>query len=236
MSYFNKRGVPYPFLDPAEDPNHPLNRVYKIKEDPYLPLGKRERRQLEREAYEEALANYTPAHVIRSYETDPERAATYALIMSLELYPSRPSGELVDLNPPRSPNGSFRPKSKSRGDDERDFRDFAHKRLHVNYNRIHASHGDPRWPSAERPDIAPDEVCWIMEYSMRECNTTRRQLAHALGLFPAVIDPTNQFYDEEMFIRYNEGRRLLCRCRRRNTSCIRPSHIEIFTASKLVLP
>lgn len=230
------QGVPYPFLNPALDPNHPLNRVYEFKEDPYLPLSIRERQRLEREAFEEALSTYTIPHVIRSYETDPERASVYARILGLILPPSQSNESILkDLNPPRDKNGSFSPKRHMKLLDNQDFRQFAYTRLHVAYNRIHASQGDPRWPSDESL-VNPDEVCWIMEYSLRECNTTRRQLAYALGLFPAVIDETNPFYDEEMYIQYNEGRRLLCRCRRRNTFCIRPSHIEIFTASKMVLP
>lgn len=227
-----------PFLDPALDPLHPIHHVPEIEEDPYLPLSKRDRQQLEREMLDKALAEYTPPHVPRSWETDPKRATVHRQIMALELYPSLIPGSLnEELIPPRGKDGTYAPKTGAKtrfSEDSKDFRQFASTKLHLGYNRFHASHGDPRWESNEDPGIPPGDICWLMEYSLRECNTIRRQIAHALGLFPAVTDITNPFYDEEMAYKYE--RRLLARCCRRNTRCIRPSHIEIFTSNKMVLP
>lgn len=230
---------PLPYLDPKYVSDHPANRMPEIKEDPYLPLSKREKARLEKEALEKAMAEWSPPHVLRSWETDVARADQRARILSLVLHPKEP--QFYDLTPKNpydsslSRNADHLLYDPARDDGKNDFRQFAHKRLHLGYHRFHASHGEPLLPSEENdPNIPPEEICWIMEYTLNECNIIRRQIAHAMGLFPAAVDPENQFYDEEVAWRYE--RRLYCRCRRRNKQCVRPSHIEIFTSQLQLLP
>lgn len=225
-----------PFLDPRYDTNHPQNHIKPIVEDPYLPLKPLERQKLQREAMKEALANYTPSHVPRSWETDSFRANRHQEILAFVLHP-RPANLNYRPNNPRDSslsrltNSPYDPNSDQ---DLIDFRRFAEKRLHLGYWRFHPSTEPQDDEIGDPPETAPEEICWIMEYRPTECNTIRRQIALALGLFPASIDPENQFYNEEMEYSYN--RRLLTRCRRRHKFCVRPSHIEIFTSSGLLLP
>lgn len=230
----------YPFLDPELDPNHPIHNMPPIEEDKFIPLGARERKQLEKAALERALEDYTPPHVRRSWETDHNRDTKRNQILRLVLPLSAPVNRF-DHMADRHPNDSSVSKRLSRmlydesSDlDHRDFRQFAYSKLRLGYNRFHASYGDPLWPSDEPDDIPPGEVCWIMEYTYRECNTIRRKLANFMGLFPDVIDPENPFYDPELAWRYDQ--RLRVRCRRKTQHCIRPSHIEVFTASGIALP
>lgn len=229
-----------PYLDPKLNPDHPENNPPEIKEDPWLPFSKRERTRLEKEVLAQAMENYSPPHVPRSWETDAYRAEQRKNLLEMVLLPKN-LDDFADLVP-KNPYDSSVSRKISRSlyvpNDEktrRDFRQFAAKRLHLGYNRFHASHGDPNVPSEEAdPALPPEEICWIMEYTYNECNNIRRQIAQVLGIFPAVTDPSNQFYDEEIAWRYE--RRLYARCRRRNQHCIRPSHIEIFTSSFKVLP
>lgn len=229
-----------PYLDPSLDPDHPSNKLPQIKEDPHLPYGKRERKRLEQEALEKALEEYTPPHVTRSWETDVFRADQRKKILALILHPKAvvDTDELRFRNPQDSSLSRALSKAlydPTRDEDHTDFRRFAHQRLHLGYNRFHASHGEPDFPSEEEdPAIPPEDICWIMEYTENECNIIRRKIANALGIFPAATDPDNQFYDEDIAWRYD--RRLYARCRRRNKRCIRPSHIEIFTSQFQVLP
>lgn len=239
MPYKNEMPL-YPFLDPALDPNHPSHKLPEIVEDPYLPLGARQKKRLQQIALERALAEYQPPHVPRSWETDPGRKGQRDKILRLTLSPSLPKQGLYNDLVPRHPQDSSVSKGERRSrrdeiDEEHvDFRRFAEQILHLGYNRFHASYGDPLFPSDEDPSIPEKDICWIMEYTYPECNTIRRQLAHAIGAFPAVADPENLFFDDEIASRY--AQRLRARCRRRNTSCIRPSHIEIFTSSGITLP
>lgn len=229
-----------PYLDPQWNPDHPLNHIPPIREDPYLPLSAREKRRIREAQEEEAMKDYEPSHVLRSYEADDYRKAQHDKLISMVLHPKA----LVDLDDIRfrNPNDSSLSKrvSKSLYDPERDkdntdFRQFLTKRLHLGYNRFHATHGEPYFPSEEQVvPIAPEDICWIMEYTEGECNRVRRKIALLMGLFPAAVDEDSPLYVEEIAWRYE--RRLYARCRRRNKRCIRPGHIEIFTSSFDVLP
>lgn len=232
---------PIPFLDPALDPNHPLNNPPTIPEDPYLPLRKRERLRREQAAVEEALRLYTPPHVLRSWEVDDYRAEWRRDILNLQLSPrpvdlvyrhGKPGADGLDHK--RSIN---QPNFHPAVDDHTDFRRFAEKRLHLGYWRFHHS-TDSSEPNETRDpvDTPPDLVCWIMEYTLPECNTIRRQLANAMGIFPAAIDKQTSLYNEDLDYRYGYGRRLLCRCQRWNKRCIRPSHIIVTTFNNILLP
>jgi hypothetical protein len=222
---------PLPYLDPEFNPDHPLNQPIKIKDDPHLPYGKRQLRRMEKEARAEALAKWQPPHVPRSYDTDPDRAETRREVLSLTLSPRPP----LDFRPRPSDYRYLSDDSPNLLPGSLDFRRFAYERLHLGPHRIHASHNEPHLPSEELdPALPPEEYCWILEYTYNEANTIRRRLAHFMGLYPAVTDPDNPFYSEELAWRYD--RRLYCRCRRRNRLCIRPSHIEIFTSTLDLLP
>ena len=213
-----------PYMDPQFNPDHPLNHLPPIVEDPALPLNKRERERLSRERFQTAMNSYVPNHVLRSWENDDFRKERREHILRLVLPPKMSNG-FDDLNPKTaSPSGNPL-------DPELDFRRFAVMPLHLGYNRFHAFGTEP---GEDEILEDPDDICWIMEYTFRECNTIRRKIAFALGEFPAVIDQNNSLYDPELAWRYD--RRLYCRCRRRNTYCIRPSHIEIFTSSFEILP
>lgn len=241
---------PLPFLDPKLNPDHPINHLPPLPEDPYLPYGKRERARLLNQQLESALASYVPPHVVRSFETDKYRADQYSAIMDLRLGPKFPSGGPVDKPSlhslkDRYPNDQHLRESitslikaspyDSHAEFERtDFRQFAVVRLHLGYHRFHLSTDPEGDEIGDLPSIHPDEVCWIMEYTETECSTIRRQIAHALGLYPAVADEESSAYDEEIAYRYD--RRLKARCRRRNTRCIRPAHIELFTQCGRLLP
>lgn len=217
---------PLPYLDPQLNPDHPDNKPIIIDEDPYLPLGKRERNRRMKIAREAALETYEPPHVLRSWETHAFRAAQRRMIFGLIL-PPKTVHDYEDLLP--NPNRRSQP-----NEEQTDFRAFAVHNLHLGYNRFHASQGEPHVPSEETDVVPPEDVCWIMEYTYTECNNIRRQLAYAIGEYPAVTDQENPSYIEDIAWRYD--RRLYCRCRRRNKRCIRPSHIEIFTSLGHVLP
>lgn len=214
----NRYGFPIlPHLDPKFNPDHPVNHQPKIEDDPYLPLGKRNRQRLEAEALEKALESYSPPHVLRSWEVDTKRNEQRQRILSLTL-PPKMGSNIDDLLGHRPPEAL-------------DFRQMAATRLHLGYNRFHAF---GTLPDEDDPTVPPEDICWIMEYTENECNTIRRKLAHAIGEFPAVTDKETSAYNYELAFRYE--RRLYARCRRRNKRCIRPSHIEIFTSSFDVLP
>lgn len=235
-----------PFLDPEFDPNHPIHGIALPPDDPYLPRSKSETRRLLKAATEEAIQNYSPSHVLRSYEIDTFRKDQYDAIMALRLGPkwpsdaarerveSRPSGKIVYLT--ESVREAQSPWSESDDPYRTDFRQFAVRRLHLNYLRFHESTDEEEEPDASRDpvDTPEPDVCWIMEYTETECNNIRRALAHALGLYPAATDNTTSAYNEEIAWRYE--RRLKSRCRRRNKKCIRPSHIELFTQCGRLLP
>lgn len=229
---------PFPYLDPEFNPDHPIHHMSPLKEDPYLPLSPREKKKLEREALEHAIANWIPPHVPRSWETDTDRAVARQEIMRMTLSPKWVEEDELLL--PKSANDSSPSRKLNRQMQEVDqsrtsFRRFAARRLHLGYNRFHASHGEPELPSEEfDPDIAETDICWIMEYTVNECNTIRRKIGLLIGEFPAVADEFNPAYDAEIAWRYE--RRLYCRCRRRNKRCVRPSHIEVFTSTGDVLP
>lgn len=223
----SKSAIVLPYLDPEFSPTHPANNPPVIEEDKYLPLSKRRRAQLEQEALAEALQEWTPPHVLRLYETDAERARRRTNILSLHLSPKLP--ELSDLIPQNKHDSSLsRTLSTS---DPTDFRNFAHDYLHLGFHRVHAF---GTLPEEDDTSVPPEEICWIMEYTTSECNVIRRRLAWAMGEFPAVIDQDSPLYDGEVAWRYE--RRLYCRCRRRTQSCIRPSHVEIFTSTGPILP
>src|SRR3954453_16556025 len=76
-----------PFLDPALDPDHPARGITLPPEDPYLPLKKSEKRRIFKELTEQAIANYEPKHVVRSYEADSTRRETHDFILGLRLIP-----------------------------------------------------------------------------------------------------------------------------------------------------
>lgn len=229
-----------PHLDPKFNPSHPFHSQPPIDEDPYFPLSPSQRKRLERRRLEEALAEWDPPHVTRSYENDSVRATRRLEILRLDLSP-RPKNT-KDLIP-SSPNDSSLSRRASQdfvlSADETDFRTFAVERLHLGYHRLHHSN-DASCPTEfvletlDDPDIPPEDICWILEYTENECNIIRRKLAGGLGLFPAVIDPKNPIHDPEIAWRYD--RRLYARCRRKSKRCIRPSHIEIFTSTFAVLP
>jgi hypothetical protein len=225
MPYKSDRS-PLPFLDPKLNPTHPLNNPPSIDEYPHLPLGKRLRRQMEQEAIEKALASWSPDHVRRSWEADPTQAEQYRRILSYSL-----------------DNG------------ERNFRKFAVMNLRLGYDRFHLSttpaetllqiNNNSKYVDTEAqrlnasetpdpPDLPEPEVCWIMEYSLNECNIIRRKLALAMGLFPAVADPDSPEFDDDLQWAYD--RRLYTRCHRLHKRCIRPSHIEIFASNHQILP
>lgn len=229
-----------PYMDPDFDKNHPLNHLPPIPEDPLFPMTPREKERLEREQAERAMLDYKPSHVLRSYESDDEVEAQRTRILGFVLHPKA----VVDLDDLRfrSPNDSSLSKAiskqlydPSRDVEHTDFRQFLVKSYHLGYNRFHATHGESNFPSEEDdPDIDPEHICWIMEYTEGECNIVRRKLAKLMGEFPASVDLKNSLYDEEVAWRYE--RRLYVRCRRRNKRCIRPSHIEVFTSAFRTLP
>lgn len=204
---------PLPYLDPAHNPSHPYNQtppprpLDDFEQVAGQSLSKLADKQWENDWYEQQMAVWTPPHVLRSWETDTERARRRAIILSMVLHPKE------------------RPVIDDPEEHRVDFRMFAKRNLKVAYERIHVS---------EETVETPDDLCWILEYSEPECNLSRRKIAKMLGEFPAVIDPENAMYDEYMVELYK--RRLYCRCTKKNKLCIRPSHVEIFTSQLLLLP
>lgn len=221
-----------PFLDPQFDPNHPANHVPEIVEDPYAPLSDRQRKQLQEEKLEEALLDYQPSHVLRSWETNTFRAERRKEILSFTL-PHRPSNLVYRIKDPKF-HSVAQPQFDINTESYTDFRRFAERTLHLGYWRFHPSTEPQDDEPPEQPDLPPEEICWIMEYRLTECNTIRRKIANMIGAFPAAMDPTNQLFDEEIEWRYR--RRLFVRCHRWNKRCVRPSHIVVSTYNNILLP
>lgn len=246
-----KTGLAYllPFEDPELAVDHPSKGLPPIPEDPYAPLGKRERNRLEKIQMEEALKNWTPAHVVQSWEVDAARKKKHDEVLKFKLSwgdydkDGLPSPILTSREEferrwcPQDSSSSRRAQSPYNAEfdpDHDDFRQFAVHTLHLGYHRFHPS-TDP-WPGEkeEEEGIQEDQICWIMEYTERECAIIRRQIAQIIGVFPAVTDKETTAYDDDMAFRYE--RRMLTRCCRLNKKCIRPSHIRIFTPSGTVIP
>lgn len=246
-----KSGLDYilPYLDPEYDPNHPIHRLPPLSEDPHAPLGKRERKRLLDLQLQSALDSYTPPHVIRAWEVDAFRGKRHDEVLALRLSHGdytkdgllSPIGQsrrqfeqrysLHDSSASRRGQSPYEP---SEDPDHNDFRQFAVSALHLGYHRFHPSTSPEDSEIGDPLTTPPDEVCWIMEYTIHECTVIRRQIAHILGLYPAVMDKDTDAYDDDVAWKYE--RRLHARCRRFNKRCIRPAHITIFTASGSSIP
>jgi len=236
-----------PYLDPQFDSTHPSHSLPPIEEDPLLPLGKTRRAKLEKERLDQAIASYSPPHVLRSWETNADRAKKYDELMAMSL-PDRPNDLIYrPSNLHDSSATRFRPTSERESQEFSpfDFRRFAEVYLHLGYWRIHSASDPtptiPFTPAMYSPHefqdptaTPPGDICWILEYTDSECRTIRRKLAAVLGLYPAVTDETNQMYDNEQAWRYEN--RMRCRCRLLTSRCIRPSHLEIFVPTGHTIP
>lgn len=238
-----------PFLDPDFDANHPIHHIKPIPEDPYAPLTKSQKKRILAAQLDQAMSEYTPPHVVRSWEANKFRAEKHWEILALKLsddeyerdgLPTPLARAREDFERRENSNDSSATRRLILQDnpleleDSEDFRRFAVHILRLGYHRFHLSTNDDFEPSADPVDTPEPDICWIMEYTEGECSTIRRQLSHLIGLYPATTDETIEAYDDEIASRYY--RRLKSRCRRRNTRCIRPSHIEIFTQCGRILP
>lgn len=227
---------PLPYLDPEFNPTHPDNLPVPDLSEPndyYSNLGKRELpkqvlAKREKEWRRQALEDWQPPHVQRSWETNIAISDRREQILAMELTPrvQWDHEDLVPQNPSISKKISQAAYDPEKDPDRKDFRRFLNQALNLGYHRFHHEYYN-------EPTPEPD-VCWIMEYTPGECNIIRRKLAWLIGEFPAVVDEDNDLYNEELAYRYD--RRLYAHCRRGNRMCIRPSHIEILTSQRKPLP
>ena len=239
-----------PYLHPKFTPDHPENQIPDFRVDDGGYWGEprerteRERKKLQKEWLEKAMDEWNPPHVVRSWELDVEIAERRQGILKLVLSPRviHPFERLpeYDENRFKSTLSKEISESLSLNDTEleegkRNFRQFAHKTLHLGYHRFHASHGEPNIPSEEEdPNISPEEICWIMEYTENECNIIRRKIASLMGLYPAAMDENSPGYNVIEHGLWEN--RVYARCRRRNKKCIRPEHIILFGSNFQDIP
>lgn len=242
-----------PFLDPRYVSEHPANHIpTDIRNEDQkkwlVDLTPAQQRREQKKWLDTAMEEWNPPHVLRSWESDPEIAERYIQATTLILPPRtrHPFEDLMVENPKDSSLSRIISKESynpSNDPNNTDFRHFMHMHFHVGYHRFHATHGEPNLPSEETdPNVPPEDICWIMEYTEIECSIIRRKLAWRMGLFPAVIDPRTDVFDEAIADRYGVnrdetwGRRLYVRCRRRNKRCLRPTHLQIFASNFQDLP
>lgn len=244
MPYRKDPAQDLPYLNPKYNPDHPYNLPapdFSVEDDYYRRLGGntersvKEQARLEKEWRKQMLDEWIPPHVPRSWETDARIAERRAHILALTLSPrvKYDHEALVPKNPSISKTIADIAYNPADDPNKTDFRRFANRILHLGYHRFHAHVGEPLYGTEEH-NVPEEDICWVMEYTPGECNIIRRKIATMMGEFPAVVDPDNDLYNEDLAYMYE--RRLYVRCRRLYKVCVRPSHVQIFTSQFKVLP
>lgn len=154
-----KREIELPFLDPRFVPEHPANHIPEdIRTEDQkkwlVDLTPAQENRRRKEWLREAMEEWTPPHVTRSWEVSEEIAENYVKAKELIL-PNKPKNPFEDLmleNPHDSTWSRILSEQlydPAKDPDQLDFRKYMNHHFHIAYHRFHASHGDPNVPSEE---------------------------------------------------------------------------------------